>query len=441
MKQRIIKYGFSLWLAFCLLSGLSPWSSAAMAQGGYPDKVLETVKKKKQKKRKKKNPKPKENRGTDVMEIQPPLMDLRKPGSRGKRKLPKKDKFYQPELNDNRSLRLKQKKEERQRTIFSGRLKEDRNEGPAPGTHYKGRIKRQEIDNNQQGTRHAGSIRVKPSEISEPGKGQEHSRKEFRKHQQRNGTGFAGRGSVPKKQVREPGVHHQDRPGSLSKKWGNSTEAASHAGHMRVRKDEMNEPGTLHSDRKESVGRKYSSYEGSRHSGDHKIAKKYVKKPGTHYSERKKSMAGQYESTVGTNYAGTERVKKKYLKEPGTLHSDRKRSLARQYSSTRATGFRGHIKVLSRRQESRFYEELSYEMHQYEGSIKIKSRHRNMHPSAAARKNVVMRSREMAERRRGLHRWWNKLWDRGQPEVVKEEAKKPRYDGDEGEIWDKSREW
>ena len=442
MKQRIIIYGFSLWLALCLLSGLSPWSSTAMAQGGYPDKVLETVKKKKQKKRKKKNPKPKGYRGTDVMEIQPPLMDLRKPGSRGQKKLPKNDRYHQPELNSKRSQTLKQKKRGKKNTIFSGRLKENRKNRVQPGTHYTDRSKSIEKRRTErQGTQHRGSIRLKPSEITEPGKGQEHSRREFRKHQQQSGTGFAGSRKVRQRQLREPGVYHADRPKGLSKKWENSTEAASHAGTTKVRKREMTKPGTLHSDRKEAAGKKNSSYEGGRHSGNRKVAKKDLKKPGTHYTDRKSSLAKQYEGTAGANHTGPARVKKKYLKEPGTLHSERKRSLSKQYNSTEAASFEGHINVLSRRQESRYYQKLSNKVHQYEGSIKLTYDRKSMHPSAAARKNVVMRSRKMAERRKALHKWWNNLWDRGQPEVVKEEAKKPRYDGDEEEIWDKSREW
>ena len=442
MKQRIIIYGFSLCLVLCLLSGLSPWSNTAVAQGGYPDKVLETVKKKKQKKRKKRKPQPKANKGTDVVEAQSPLMDLRKPGSRGKKKLPKDDRYHQPELNSNRSQTVKQQKRQKNKTIFSGRLKENRKNRVQPGTHYSDRSKSLEKRKAEaQGTQHRGSIRLKPSEITEPGKGQEHSRREFRKHQQQDGTGFAGNKKVRRRQVREPGVYHADRPKGLSKKWGNSTEAASHAGSTKVKKREMIKPGTLHSDRKEAAGKKYSSYTGGRYSGSRKIAKKDLKKPGTHYSDRKGSLAKQYEGTAGSNYEGFRRVKKKYLKKPGTLHSERKRSLAKQYNSTEGAGFRGHIKVLNRRQEARFYQERSYEMHQYEGSIKLTYDRKSMHPSAAARKNVVMRSRKMAERRKALHKWWNKLWNRDQPEVVKEEAKKPRYDGDEGEIWDKSREW
>lgn len=515
MKRQVVVYGCAVWLALCLQVGLSPWSSQAYGQWRYPNKVLETVKKKKNK-RNKETPKPKVSKGTEVYELSvPPPMLIQKPGSHGKKKLKKNKNLYRSELNDPRLLPLKLEKKEKQKKIFSGRQKIKVFERVKPGTHHKDRGLGPSLRYMEQGTRHQGQLKVNKSAIAEPGKGQEHSRRELRRHSREQGTSSEGKLKVQRRQVKEPGIHHEDRPQRWSKRYSNSTEAASfggnrkvkkreilqpgthhsertsavskkyssteaasHPGSIKVKKREILQPGTHHSERKESIGKKYSSYEGGRfaghqkvkkkeilkpgthhsernkvisrqynsteaahHAGDLRVKKKYLKKPGTHHSERSKRISEQYESTAAANHSGSLRVKKKYLKKPGTHHSDRKASLARQYNSTEAASFRGNLKARSRRAKARYYEKQAEKVHQFEGNIRIKTSQRNMHPSAAARKNVGMRSRKQAEQRRQLHRWWNKLWDRGQPEVVKEKAPKPRYDKGENEIWENSRDW
>jgi hypothetical protein len=554
LKRRLVVYGCAVWLALFLLVGLSPWSSQAYGQWRYPNKVLETVKKKKKNKRTKKPPKPQRSKGTEVTELsEGPLMDRQKPGSHGKKKLKKNDRHHQPELNSSRQLPLKQKKKEKPGKAFRGRQKVKVFEQVKPGTHHSKRGLGPSLKYLEQGTQSRGALHVKKSAISEPGKGQVHSSRELRRHGRQQGSSSEGNLSIKRSHVKEPGVHYKDRPKSLSKryesstdaasfgggrkvpkreilqpgtlhsnrkksigkqysgyeaarhpgnmrikrkhvrepgtlhsdrpkdladKYRNSTTAASHRGSKKVRKREILQPGTHHSDRKETIGKKYSSYEGGRFAGKQKVAKNTILKPGTHHSDRKEtigkkynsyeggsfagkqkvaknsilkpgthhskrsaSISKKYESTAAANYAGAFRVKKKYLKQPGTHHSDRKTAFAKQYSSTEGASFRGNIKALSRRQQARVYEKQSEKVHQFEGNIRIKARQRNMHPSAAARRNVVMRSRKQAEQRRSLHKWWNRLWSREQPEVVREKAPKPRHDKGENEIWENSRDW
>lgn len=441
MKRQVVVYGCAVWLALCLQVGLSPWSSQAYGQWRYPNKVLETVKKKKPR-RNKETPKPKASKGTEVYElsVSPPML-IQEPGSHGKKKRKKSKKFYRSELNDPRLLPLRLEKKEKQKKIFSGRQKVKVFERVKPGTHHKDRGLGPSLRYIEQGTWHQGQLQVNKSAIAEPGKGQEHSRRELRRHSREQGTSNEGRLNVQRRLLKEPGIHHKERPQRWSKRYSNSTEAASFRGNRRVKKRENLQPGTHHSERKERIGKKYSSYEGGRFPGHQKVMKKEILKPGTHHSERSKRISPQYESRAGANHSGSLRVKKKYLKKPGTHHSERKASIARQYNSTEGASFRGNLKARSRRAKARYYEKQAEKVHQFEGTIRIKTSQRNMHPSAAARKNIGMRSRKQAEQRRQLHKWWNKLWDRGQPEVVKEKAPKPRYDKGENEIWENSRDW
>ena len=446
MKNKLLPYGISFCLTALLLLGLSCFGGEAYGQWKYPNKVLESVKKKKEKKKKlrKKELKPDPSNGSEVYILkEDPLMVS--PGM-GNKKLPQKDEYYQPELNKKKNLPLKQKKKEK-------------------GT---------------EGTEFAGRRRRKDTHITEPGKGQDKSSRDIAWHQEWQGTSFKGFIKMKKSWIRKPGVHHEDRPNSWSRRYQNSTDAASYAGNRKIRQNDshitepgkgqdkssrdiawhqewqgtsfkgsikmkkswIRKPGVHHEDRPVSWSRRYqNSTDAASYPGSQKTFRKYIAKPGVHHLDRNMNRAGQYESTDAANHPGSFRVKKKHLKEPGTLYSERKPTLANQYSSSAYTEFQGHMKAMSRKQKARYYEKQSEKIHQYQGSIKVKLSHKNMHPSAAARKTTNMRSKKQADRTRAVHKWWNRLWKRDQPEVVKEKPRKPRYEKDENEIWDKSRDW
>jgi hypothetical protein len=372
--------------------------------------------------------------GSSVTTVVEPLMLIKRPEA-GK-PLPKNDQHYQPELNGKKTLFLKKREAQKQKKIFQGTKRVRKSDISQPGTHYSERTGGAGKD--AEGPTYTGNRKVKKKDISEPGKGQQKSQRAIGRHQQEQGTGFMGFLRKKKRDIRQPGTHHEDRPIGLSRQYANSNEASQHSGNRKVKKNSIQKPGTHYSERTGGAGK---DAEGPTYAGNRKVKKSSIHKPGTHYSERKMSRQDK-KNLEASNHAGKLRVKKKHLKEPGTLHSERKAALAKKYSSYEATNFQGHLRAMSKRQRSRFYEKQSRKVHQYEGNIRLRFNNKeNMHPSHVARRAKRMKSAEQVDRYRSFSRWWNRLWSKGQPKAVKDKPAKPRYDKKENEIWENSREW
>lgn len=309
-------------------------------------------------------------------------------------------------------------------TVYEGRRKVKRNQLSKPGTHYSDRSdKRAREQTERSGTLFSGKQKIRKSEVNEPGTYERPSRRAAQRVAERQGTGFSGH--LKSRLKNGPGTHHSDRKFDAPEQ---NRQAGVFSGHQKIKY--KNAPGTHHSDRKPDAPEQ--NRQAGVFSGNQKV--RYKNAPGTLHSERKPDAPKQ--NQLAGDFAGHKKVKKSAIAKPGTHYSDRSTRQAKQRSSYAAARYGGNIKVPSRASQKRQYEQLSKKVHQFEGNIRLRYNKKNMHPSVADQK-AKRYNQEQQARLRKLHHWWSGLWKKNadQPQHVKEKKRRPRYDRDEGEIW------
>lgn len=316
----------------------------------------------------------------------------------------------------------------RQGTIFGGHRKVHKSDVSRPGVHHSERNPNGASRySSSDATVYEGSRKVKRNQVLKPGTHHsDRSKKRAKDLTERSGTLFSGKQKIRKSEVNQPGTYK--KPSRRAAQRIAERQGTGFSGHLKNKL--KNSPGTHHSDRK------FDAPEQNRRagvfSGHQKV--KYKNAPGTLYSERKPDAPQQ--NQMAGDFAGHRKVKKSAIAKPGTHYKDRSMRQAKQRSSYTAARYGGNIKVPSRASQKRQYEKLSKKVHQFEGNIRLRYGKKDMHPSVADQKAKRYKPEQQAKLRR-LHQWWNGLWKKNadQPQHVKEKKRKPRYDRDEGEIW------
>ncbi len=100
--------------------------------------------------------------------------------------------------------------------------------------------------------------------------------------------------------------------------------------------------------------------------------------------------------------------------------------------------YQGQIRVRTPKGQTRYHKKLADQVHQHEGSIRVKKRFfgSDKHPSVHHLAQKSKASYQQKERHRKRRVWITHIFkSKEQPQHLKEKVRKPRYDSKESEIW------
>ena len=100
--------------------------------------------------------------------------------------------------------------------------------------------------------------------------------------------------------------------------------------------------------------------------------------------------------------------------------------------------YQGQIRVRTPKAQTRYHKKLAAQVHQHEGSIRVKKRFfgNDKHPSVHHLAQKSKTSYQQKERHRKRRVWITHIFkSKEQPQHLKEKVRKPRYDSKESEIW------
>ncbi len=100
--------------------------------------------------------------------------------------------------------------------------------------------------------------------------------------------------------------------------------------------------------------------------------------------------------------------------------------------------YQGQIRVRTPRGQTRYHKKLAAQVHQHEGSIRVKKGFfgKDKHPSVHHLAQRSKTSYQQKERHRKRRVWITHIFkSKEQPQHLKDKVRKPRYDSKESEIW------